>query len=572
MAWTGAESLERLQRALDRFDRVECAQIAEDLVCALRDAPAKVPVAETQSALKKLRRKRHFDLMERVADAAIQTGAADVVVRRLYVQSLLDQGRLTAAIGVLDGLIEATREEPAENAEARGLLGRAYKQLYVDAGGSPNDVTRRYLERAVDAYYGVYRSDPSRYTWQGINTVALLLRARRDGLSPADAPDPLELAQQILAKIQDKHDSGGDDTWDRGTAAEACVALERPTTEIVRWLGWYAFGGADAFELFSTERQFREVWGLRLDQSPGREVFSILRAALLRSQGGHAQIGSEALDTGSLAELGKTDLEALLGQDGLQTYSWYLTGLERCRIVGRVERLTGEPAGTGFLVPGRLLSPALRDEPLLLTNAHVVTTDARLLQTLQPQPLRPDQAQVVFYAASSRATRPRKHAVATLLWSSPRLDASLLRLEQPPARIPSCPIGVDLPVVGQTPPPRVYVIGHPQGGELSVSLNDNLFLGYEQSSARIHYRAPTEEGSSGSPVFNRSWELIGLHHGGGKETRRLAPDVGTYPANEGFWIQAIREELGRALGRRRARVAAGRRAKGGASRGRPGRR
>lgn len=28
----------------------------------------------------------------------------------------------------------------------------------------------------------------------------------------------------------------------------------------------------------------------------------------------------------------------------------------------------------------------------------------------------------------------------------------------------------------------------------------------------VHYRTPTDPGSSGSPVFNQKWELVALHH------------------------------------------------------------
>jgi V8-like Glu-specific endopeptidase len=60
---------------------------------------------------------------------------------------------------------------------------------------------------------------------------------------------------------------------------------------------------------------------------------------------------------------------------------------------------------------------------------------------------------------------------------------------------------------------------------------------------RLHYRAPTEGGSSGSPIFNIQWKLIGVHHAGDRAMARLNGQPGTYEANEGIWIQAIRESL-----------------------------
>jgi V8-like Glu-specific endopeptidase len=58
---------------------------------------------------------------------------------------------------------------------------------------------------------------------------------------------------------------------------------------------------------------------------------------------------------------------------------------------------------------------------------------------------------------------------------------------------------------------------------------------------RVHYRAPTEGGSSGSPVFNsRLWQVIALHHKGGKiGMPRLNGKPGSYGANEGVSMQSI---------------------------------
>src|SRR5262249_44796144 len=99
------------------------------------------------------------------------------------------------------------------------------------------------------------------------------------------------------------------------------------------------------------------------------------------------------------------------------------------------------------------------------------------------------------------------------------------------------PIAPALPVIEEDSHQRVYIIGHPSGGDLSFSIHDNLLLDYQDS--LLHYRTPTEGGSSGSPVFNQQWRLIGLHHKGGEHMRRLNGKPGTYAANEGIWIRSI---------------------------------
>jgi V8-like Glu-specific endopeptidase len=100
------------------------------------------------------------------------------------------------------------------------------------------------------------------------------------------------------------------------------------------------------------------------------------------------------------------------------------------------------------------------------------------------------------------------------------------------------------------PNARVYIIGHPGGRDLAFSFQDNELLDHEGPPAgrpqipdvwRLHYRAPTEGGSSGSPVFNgRLWEVIALHHKGGKMGMpKLNGKDGTYAANEGLSIRSI---------------------------------
>ena len=203
--------------------------------------------------------------------------------------------------------------------------------------------------------------------------------------------------------------------------------------------------------------------------------------------------------------------------------------------------------GSGFLVRGGDLAPALGDELLVLTNFHVINAQgAEDAQT-------PDGVEVAFEAADPVA----RLAVSEIVWSSPvgRHDASLVRLSAQPVGITPMPLAPALPLLGQGG--RVYVIGYPGGRDLSVSLQDNELLDHEGPSAgtpsdpevvRVHYRTPTEPGSSGSPVFNQSgWQVIGLHHMGGDLMARLNGRAGTYPANEGIWIRSIAAAAAREL-------------------------
>jgi len=118
----------------------------------------------------------------------------------------------------------------------------------------------------------------------------------------------------------------------------------------------------------------------------------------------------------------------------------------------------------------------------------------------------------------------------------------VLELAKQPPGLEPYPVADTLPTVNSGQ--RLYVIGHPRGGGLMFSMQDNRLIDYgAPSDFRVHYRTPTEPGSSGSPVFNGGWELVALHHAGSATMNRIH-GPGTYEANEGIWIQSIRKQLG----------------------------
>jgi V8-like Glu-specific endopeptidase len=193
--------------------------------------------------------------------------------------------------------------------------------------------------------------------------------------------------------------------------------------------------------------------------------------------------------------------------------------------VARIEDPLAGPLGTGFLVDGTAIHegfPAI----VLITNAHVVSEEA-------PQALAPDQALVTFRALEDASATYR---IKRILWSSPpnELDTTIVELDaRPQAALPS-PVARRRPQMDVDPPPRTYIIGHPSGtDQVMLSVADNQLLDHDD--VHVQYRTPTMGGSSGSPVYNRSWELIAVHHAGSMHMKRLGGHTGTYPANEGIW-------------------------------------
>jgi V8-like Glu-specific endopeptidase len=212
--------------------------------------------------------------------------------------------------------------------------------------------------------------------------------------------------------------------------------------------------------------------------------------------------------------------------------------------VAAIYHRLGSRIGTGFLVRAGDIGLAPAAELVVLTNFHVVN------QHGASPGIRPGEAEVAFEAADPN----QRYLVERILWSSEdsRHDASVLQLQAPVAGIEPLPLAAALPVLEDSA--RVYIIGHPGGRDLAFSFQDNELLDHEGPTkgkpqipgvCRVHYRAPTEGGSSGSPVFNaRLWEVIALHHKGGQiGMPRLNGKEGSYGANEGIGIDSIRRAV-----------------------------
>jgi hypothetical protein len=518
-------------------DRVESA--CARLIDGLRRSGTPLAVGKAKEVLGCLRGQRYFVLMQRLADTLIRFGCDEPVVYRQYAQALIDTGQLVPALETLAVLLRRTRKYPDEHSEALGLIGRTYKQIYVEADGSRLGAGHKALRKAIEAYQTGFNLDCPRSIWHGINLVALLCRARRDGLSIGANEDFEAIAQEIIATVEATPEPSA---WFHATAAEAAIALgDWDAAE--RWTKKYVEArDADAFAVAGTLRQLMEVWGLELDDSRPGQLVAVLHAELLRRSGGRLELMPKQLQRLTAAH--EHAFERILGDTGTQTFIWLKNGLQRADAVAMIRQGDGRGVGTGFLVRGGDLNPSWGDERLLLTNAHVVSDDPA------DQALPGETAFATFEARDAATGRRREHRVSSIVWHSSRsrLDASLLRLE-PPVDLPACPIAKNLPAVGSDENQRVYIIGHPEGRELAFSLQDNRLLDHEgpprgkpllRERVLLHYRAPTEPGSSGSPVFEQSnWNIIGLHHAGGQFMRRLNGEAGTYPANEAIWIQSV---------------------------------
>jgi V8-like Glu-specific endopeptidase len=546
---SAASYVRDLKAAIDTFDRPAVARIGDELVAAVSNRGLTLTAKEAAGALAALRQKRHFALAESLGAALLRAGSEEPRVWRQYAQALIERKNLTGALAVLTQLARKTPEGDAENAEARGLIGRAYKQYYVDSSGDAPHRQQSLVEATL-AYKTVFDAAPDRL-WHGINAVALACRAAEDRVRLPVTVDTAALSAGIVKAVEKKGDQA--DAWDCATAMEACVALNR-WPDATRWADRYlGHEQIDAFEIASTLRQLTELWRIDPTSDEGGPIVLLLQSHLIRKEGGEVSFTPEEAAPRRLqAQRGL--LEAQLGSEQMIPLKQLMKGIDRSRSVAMITRPGGSGFGTGFVVSASELWGGSADELFVLTNAHVVSDDAKAAELCDTPPLRSGEARVEF---EQSGPSDKTYRVDEIVWSSlpDALDGTLLRLTPALKKRDACPLNLTEDRIEESYR-RVYVIGHPGGRSLTFSLADNLVLGFQ--SPKLHYRAPTEGGSSGSPVFTEDWDVLALHHAGGEEMPRLT-GAGTYPANEGIWIDAIRRALAR--GRSGAKKSAGKRRK-----------
>jgi len=517
----------QFRAAASTFDWPALAQLAAEYAAHLYAIPK--PPDSVGQVLLVLRQSRRYEELELVADAALAHGPDAPAVRRLYAQALVDGEHPAVALRLFTGLAADGTAPRVDRIEARGGIGRCYKEMFLAC--TEPDRGRRFLSRSLEAYLAAYLEDTDVFTWHGINAVSLLARAARDGIQlPSGSPTAAALADDILRTVDS---APVPNTWTEVTGCEAAIALGRYDEAVER---------AEAFiettpEMFTVAtflRQLQKVWQLDTTTSPGDDLLPLLRSALLTVDGGQVTVASTDLRAARLAEeLGGGRLEAVLGADRFLSLSWYRRGLKRCRAVARIETAEEQGVGTGFLATGPDLHPDL--PPLVVvTNGHVV-----------PEGLDRGGAHVAFHGLDEDPGPQVRFRVARQCWYQPSadrgIDTTILELDSYPQDVVPTPLAQGLP-----PKPlrrlRAYVIGHPGGSaQPQFSLQDNILLDYDHRV--MHYRSPTEGGSSGSPVFDDEWRLIGLHHAGGTRVPALNRAGGTYAANEGITIDAIRGGL-----------------------------
>lgn len=218
--------------------------------------------------------------------------------------------------------------------------------------------------------------------------------------------------------------------------------------------------------------------------------------------------------------------EKIIGENTLRPISFLSRGFSVGRSVVFID-VGGRWAGTGFLIA----------PDLVLTACHILPDKYTLSQAIFRF-----NYQLDFLGCAE--TFADYHALPDGLYTcNSTLDYAIVQLDGYAGDtwgwLPIRELNVE---TGE----RVNIIQHPGAQPKQVSIQNNFVTCVDKRI--VQYLTPTLPGSSGSPVFNDSWEVVALHRGGGNLPE---PGTGRYNfVNEGVLSRAVLIDLPDDLKRR----------------------
>lgn len=530
-------------------------------------------------------------------------------MKRWEIQALIELGVHEAALALATPL---AAQGPTTNAGRDGLsaLGRIYKQLFADGikATPPLDEALRetYLHKSYRAYSQVWSIEQSASTaYYGVNALSVARRAEIEG-NPVPGADLNALARDILNAVD-----GTPDAWSWATLGETQIYQGKFAEAAKSYANFVFRPEVSLFQLNAALRQLEEIWGLDGRHEVEGAPVRVLKTALItkmKAAGGdtpetretteiHVSASEAALivkDSEMIeAELQKDKVrrsatpeapapgmgkavaedpkgyEQIFANNAPFAVQLLRTGLERATAVCRIDcYMNGQrrAIGTAFAVHGKVFHDSWGDDPVIVTNNHVISSRPnRMSQRFQ-------NCEAVF--VNPENDQEIRVEFEDIIWESED-QAHDVTILKPKGPLPQSARPLDVYAQDALPQRcesddgigRVYVIGYPMGGPLSFSFADNILLDHDAKPAlsangesvgagfsaspepvRMHYKAPTLGGSSGSPVFDfNKFQLIGVHHRGLPNLPRLPYKSGEYAANQGIWIESIRAAIAQTL-------------------------
>lgn len=217
-------------------------------------------------------------------------------------------------------------------------------------------------------------------------------------------------------------------------------------------------------------------------------------------------------------------VEKIFGENTLRPIAFLARGLEVSRSVAYVSVTSGNErwSGTGFMVAPNLA----------MTNNHVISDASQLSGVV----VRFNYQQDLL--GRDQETRDYVAAPKGLFYTKKPLDYTIFEVQDDPGKEDAWD-NLPLQPHDLNPGERINIIQHPGGQPKQVSMQNNMveYIGGDV----LQYVTSTLPGSSGSPIFNDRWQVVGLHHAGGLISE---PTTGRFfNRNEGIVIGKILTDL-----------------------------
>jgi len=116
---------------------------------------------EARGLLPELRKLRQFDLLAQLSERVARLHPDEPLIRRMQTQALIETGLATAAIDVARAGLKGLPEDHPEWSELTGLIGRAYKQIVLDAKDPGDSESLVALGQSLNAYAKPHLKEPN---------------------------------------------------------------------------------------------------------------------------------------------------------------------------------------------------------------------------------------------------------------------------------------------------------------------------------------------------------------------------------------------------------------------------
>jgi len=267
-----------------------------------------------------------------------------------------------------------------------------------------------------------------------------------------------------------------------------------------------------------------------------------------------AEIVSELLNRTSTSATGAAPLrpqdipelkEEIVHRDDMVPYEFMGVGVQRAASVVKLmvpRHANGVPHMTGanptiYLGTGWLVG----NGSLLITNHHVINARApnEAAASDADLKLQAEKTTAIFDYNAENAQGTRVQVKELLRWNT-KLDYAVLRIDdiaRPP--LPLRPQAFTDDELSDKPP--VNIIQHPDGRPKLYAIRNNLVSAADGNDLR--YFTDTKGGSSGSPVFDDTWQVVALHRGASLVTNVKFQGHNVAYVNVGTTLAAIAADL-----------------------------